>query len=376
MIQLLIMIIIAFLLYMLQLKVYSEVWDAKLEVELSFQPTEMFEGDEGCLSEVIVNDKRLPLPLFNVKFQTDRNLLFHDSMETQKTDQYYRNDAFRIGGHEKLTRNLTFVANRRGCYQIEAVDLVASDLFLSTTIVTKHELEQKKFLYVYPKPFYSREFIRSLQMVNGLLQTKTQFLEDPFEYRGIREYQPYDDMKSINWKATAKTGDLKVNLRDFTAVKSIRIFLNLEDEGIVKRQDCAEVCIRMAAGIVKYFSERGMKVACFGNCQEAYSKKVLSLRSGSPLQDIYRSLAQIDLSKETVSFENYFANRMLTQTAGEYTFVISMNAYEDFVRILQGYHQICGDFMWFYPTNQRELPELPGELKDCFKPINIQHMGI
>ena len=36
-------------------------------------------------------------------------------------------------------------------------------------------------------------------------------MEDPFEYRGIREYQPYDDMRSVNWKATAKTGDLKVN---------------------------------------------------------------------------------------------------------------------------------------------------------------------
>jgi uncharacterized protein (DUF58 family) len=70
-------------------------------------------------------------------------------------------------------------------------------------------------------------------MVNGVMQTKRQFLEDPFEYRGMREYQPYDDMKSINWKATAKTGDFKVNLHDFTTVRSVRIFLNLEDTGII-----------------------------------------------------------------------------------------------------------------------------------------------
>lgn len=372
MIQLLIMAALAGGLFWLQSIIYSKLWSKNLEVDLSFQTTDMFEGDEGILTEVVTNDKRLPLPLFHIKFQTDRSLLFANSMSTQKTDKYYRNDAFHIGSYKKITRNLTFQATQRGYYRIDSVDLVASDLFLATSWFAKKA--EDMFLYVYPKPFYSKEFIRSLQVVNGLMQTKSQFLEDPFEYRGIREYQPYDDMKSINWKATAKTGDLKVNLRDFTAVKSIRIFLNLEDTGVLKKTDCAEACIRMATGITEFFLEKGMKVSCYGNCRDAFSDKVLRIESGNNMQEIYRSLACIDLNKEMLNFSSHYANRVLTKSNGEFTFIISLNVYDEFVALLQEYRLVSGDFLWFYPVNDKSVKEIPMNLRQFCKMININQI--
>ena len=90
---------------------------------------------------------------------------------------------------------------------------------------------------MYPKPFSHPDFKRSLKQLNGEVLTKRHLLEDPFEYRGIRDYQPQDDLKSINWKATARTGDLKVNQKNYTSQKSVRIFVNLEDTGILKKED-------------------------------------------------------------------------------------------------------------------------------------------
>lgn len=372
MIQLIGIIFLILLFIWIQLKLYVYFWNDNLEVELKFGNTDMFAGDNGELREVITNQKWLPVPLFHVKFQTSRNLLFEDSKLSQKTDQYYRNDVFSIGRSEKITRTLRFEANKRGCYHIRSFDLQAGDLFMLTTLRETREIDE--FIYVYPQPYYTKEILHSLQMVMGMMNTRRQFLEDPFEYRGIREYQPYDDMKSINWKATAKTGDLKVNLRDFTAVKSVRIFLNLEDEGILKKEDYAEVCIRIAAGIVKYFTGKGIKISCYGNCKDSRTDQILYYNEDRNVREIYRSLSCIDLSRKINPFHTHFENRLFRQTNGEYTFILSMNAYDDFVGLLQKYSIVSEDFLWFYVKDAREVPNIPWNLERFFKPIGINQI--
>ena len=225
MIQLLGIIVFALLLYLGQKYVYAKIWQRDLKVSLSFREDGIWEGQESELSEIIENRKRLPLTMLKVKFQTDRHLVFADTKGSRTTDRYYRNDIFQIGRLEKVTRALHFTGGRRGYYTIQEADLVASDLFLTAQYTATTPIEHCS-LYVYPKPFSHPDFKRSLKQLNGEVLTKRHLLEDPFEYRGIRDYQPQDDLKSINWKATARTGDLKINQKNYTSQKSVRIFVS------------------------------------------------------------------------------------------------------------------------------------------------------
>lgn len=369
MIQLFIIIGCFILLICIQMKVYSLFWHKNLNVELKFETTDMFQGQEGCLKEVVTNKKILPLPLFHIRFQTSRNLLFLDSKQSQKTDYYYRNDVFCIGRNEKITRRLKFIPNKRGYYQIKSLELMANDLFMINTMVKEYETNE--YIYVYPEPFYNMEFLRSLQMVSGTMKTKRQFLEDPFEYRGMREYQPFDDMKCINWKATAKTGDFKVNLKDFTTVKSVRIFMNLEDTGIYKKEDCAEVCIRMASGIARFFTDKGLKVSLYSNGKDSHTGKRVIHNAEDEIMDLYRSLAKIDLKLPMENFKSCCASKMKQLRTGEYTFILSMNAYEDFISLLQEFSLYSEDFLWFYPETKSAETKIPDSLQRFFRPINI-----
>ena len=265
MIQLLGIIVFALLLYLGQKYVYAKIWQRDLKVSLSFREDGIWEGQESELSEIIENRKRLPLTMLKVKFQTDRHLVFADTKGSRTTDRYYRNDIFQIGRLEKVTRALHFTGGRRGYYTIQEADLVASDLFLTAQYTATTPIEHCS-LYVYPKPFSHPDFKRSLKQLNGEVLTKRHLLEDPFEYRGIRDYQPQDDLKSINWKATARTGDLKVNQKNYTSQESVRIFVNLEDTGILKKEDCVEACLQIATAETPVFwkpaaeSDSGMSV--------------------------------------------------------------------------------------------------------------------
>lgn len=350
--------LIAFLLYALQIKIYKKLWNRKLKVSVAFSGKSIFEGEQGELREIIENRKRLPLSMLKVKFQTSRHLIFEDAKGSRTTDRFYRNDVFRIGGGERITRYLKFTGGKRGYYTIDCVDLVASDLFLTSQLVDSVNTSDE--IYVYPKPFDSRELRLSLQQLNGEILTKRHLLTDPFEYRGIREYQPYDDMRSINWKATVKTGDLKVNQQNYTALRSIRVFFDIQDNNIMKKPECVEASLRIVASLCACFLEDGLQVACYGNGPDIVSGKPMSVspRAGITQMDaIYRGLARVDTETEILDFASLFEEQLLTQDKGTITCFVAPNHYGNFVSILKKYQEAGKDYIWFYPISGGKEPE-------------------
>ncbi|MCM1387795.1 MAG: DUF58 domain-containing protein [Bacillus sp. (in: Bacteria)] len=372
--------ICAYLLILLQRVIYGRLWAKHLKIRLEFTQTSLFEGEKGELSEIIENGKRLPLPMLKVKFQTDRNLRFTDTLSSKVTDLYYRNDIFQVRGRERITRKLEFIAAKRGYYRIHNIDLVAADLFLSTEMVKSQHTDQ--YFYVYPAPYVSDEFRQSLQQLNGELLTKRHFLEDPFEYRGIREYQPYDDMRSVNWKASAKTGELKVNQKNYTALQTIRIFFNIEDNGVLKKEDALDASFRIVAGLSAFFIKQGVRVACYGNGRDIMHGELLQIEAGAgagQLQQIYRALARTDTSQKPAGFVQTFEQKLLEEDGESITVFVSPNAYPDFVELISRYQKQDGEYIWFYPTIETaqrgipELSELPGEIKSHIQILHIEN---
>ena len=48
--------------WFLQKKLYQKNWQKNLKIQVSFQDSAIYEGEESTLKEVIVNDKLLPIP--------------------------------------------------------------------------------------------------------------------------------------------------------------------------------------------------------------------------------------------------------------------------------------------------------------------------
>lgn len=367
--------LLTFLLMRLARKLYEKLWAGKLDVRLEFADKSLFEGEKGELLEIIENGKRLPLPMLKVKFQTDRNLRFTDSDSAKVTDMYYRNDIFQVKGRERITRKLEFTAAKRGYYRIHNIDLVAGDPLLSSEMVESRQTAQ--YFYVYPAPFVSEEFRRSLQQLNGELLTKLHFPEDPFEYRGVREYQPFDDMRSINWKASAKTGDWKVNQKNCTALQTVRLFFNIEDSGILKKDAMVEASIQIIAGLAAFFLNQGIRVSCYGNGQDILNGEPVHIEAGAgagQMEQIYRALARIDTNLKTADFTSCFERELMKASSGITTVFVSPNAYENFTGLLRRFRLSGQECLWFYPVpeTEKQMPELPEEWK---KDIRILHIA-
>lgn len=372
MIRLIIISFFFLLLFVLQKEAYSRLWHKNLHVDIRFEKKYIFQGETSALLEVIENRKRLPLSMLKVKFKTDRNLIFDSEKGSLTTDQFYRNDMFRIGGGEKVTRTLGFMGGRRGYYTIDEASLIASDLLMTGMFFEDTPLDAE--IYVYPRPCDNEEFRRSLKRLNGEVLARRHLLEDPFEYRGIRDYQPFDPIRSVNWKATAKTGDLKVNQKNYTSLKSIRVFFNLQDDGILKKTECVEEAIRIVAGLSTFFLSQGIQVACYGNGVDILTGRCVSIEAKAGeghIDNIYRSLARLDLDKPTANFCKTFEERLFSQADDTITYFVSPNQYEDYLSLLTRFGNAGYEYLWFYPVPGVAEPELPPAVKSRVEVIHL-----
>lgn len=334
-------------------KIYEKNWNKRLFVNVEFSKKHATTGETIELVETIINQKALPIPLLNVKFKMSKNLLFLDDMDNQSSDFYYRNDIFSLLMYQKITRTLEIQCIKRGYYQLSRLDLHFDTLF-NNVPQNLTMLEHGEF-YVLPQSLPFSDFQILYQHIMGEIQSRRLIQEDPFEVIGIREYQSYDTMKSINWKASARTMDLKVNIPSHTMNQEVTILLNLESPLTRRFDHIMEESISISSTLAEQLISQGITVSLISNgCDILTSDATIVLRSASPAQiiTIKESLARIDLNIPCKSTSSFFAPYLSSTNTNSYIILISAYQRDDLVEELN--HSITNKnaFTWIFPTNE------------------------
>jgi uncharacterized protein (DUF58 family) len=362
----------AMLLYELQRILYRRYWNKSLNIELSLSDDKAVEGDQLSLIETITNQKLLPIPVLKIKYMVSKFLIFLDARQTDVTDHTYRNDLFSVMMYQRLTRSIPFHCTKRGYYTIDKIYLVCHDVLLESELVSSSEVKLQ--LYVYPKPIdYSRLYI-PFQKMFGTILTRRLLYEDPFEFKSIREYQSFDTMKTINWKASAKTGTLMVNVHDHTASQQIKILLNLEADTLRKQDELIEESIRLTAAFATYFIEQGIPTALYTNALDVISREILNTPAGSGhshIRTINETLARIDDTQSSPSFIRVLGEELELVKPNDYILLISSYQRSDLQSKLTSLSREKIDFTWVVPVNQEQKLTVEGELLNYIIPWDL-----
>lgn len=351
----------AFLFSFLITAAYCQLWSSNLEMTVDFTEESVVEGVDSELTETIYNRKWLFLPMLQVGFETHKNLRFGQEENVSVSDLCYKRDIFSVGGYQKITRTIPFRCSKRGFYEIESADLITKSPLL--TEKCHKTVKQNTYIYGYPR-FIEDAFIDiSFQKIMGEILAKKNIYEDPFEFRGIREYQPTDPMSKINWKASAKSEDWMVNLYGSTNAQEITILLDLEDETARKYDDIHEQQIRLAVTLAARFVDAGIPIGLITNGKDVKLDEMLRLEAGTgkqQLANISRGLARIDLEKNPGSMEQVITHERENLSHLQKTYImISKNqritCYEAFLSLI---HQGTSGF-WIstrYDDMEWKLP--------------------
>ncbi len=301
--QLIIAITVAIFIFIWQKSLYNRMWDEDLKVDIRFKDSYINAGEGSSLYEVINNNKLLPLPVFHVKFSVDKSFLFDNQDNVSVTDCYHRNDAFSIMGNQKITRKLDFQSTKRGVFAVSGVTITAKDFFMTKTFASVVECNSR--LFVFPRKMDTLEFETYFNTVLGDIEARRGLLEDPYTFRGIRDYDVSDNMSKINWKASAKSGQLMVNQYGYSWEPRIKILLNLDTNQMIRSDYITELAIELASSIAMEFLNNRISVGLVSNALDVKKSPLGELSSGTTMEHmltIDRYLASVVGNSEIDGF--------------------------------------------------------------------------
>lgn len=125
-------------------------------------------------------------------------------------------------------------------------------------------------------------------------------VDDPFMIRGIRAYTGFEPYNRINWKATAKTGELQVHDFDFTSDIRLMVLVNIDvsaDQwGAAVDEMRAERALSIAASVVRYAIENGIETGFSTNARVLDDQETVAYvepRSGNTqITEIFETIGQ------------------------------------------------------------------------------------
>lgn len=319
-------LVLTFIFILCEINIYTKYCFKNLNFQIDLSKNEVFEGDTLILSETISNKKFLPILWLEVQFLVSRNLKFDNFEVSSLDDKYYKKDIYSILAYEKIRRKINLTALKRGYYTLNNFSLTVGDIF----VIYKYllHIDYSKDLFVYPKLLNCREFNLKFSNIIGELETRKFLIEDPFMLKGIRDYTPYDSLKTVNWLASARTGDLKVNEFNSSSSREVILLLDTEKYTSWDSDNAIEEAICIAASMSAKCIQNSVPVSLHSNAINELTKSHIDipLQSGkAQLNIIYRNLACINLNNQKLGFLDMLRNLKLAKKDNALCLVITHN---------------------------------------------------
>lgn len=349
----------------LQSFLIRRLWIKGLEVELGFRDRYIYEGDTSVLKEIVVNDKWLPLPAIEVRIAMSANLGFTGAAAENSgvSDQTYKRDVFSFLFHQQITRSLTFVGKKRGYYEINRADVKAYDFFFRN--MGYAEYPESTVIYVYPAQVDTRRLDIVCTAISGSILVQNQLFPDPFEFAGIREYQPTDPMNRLNWKASMRTGTLLVNQFDSTTNLDLALVFDIEDSHIWKEDILVEETIRIVSSLAARLVQARMPVEIYSNAAVVRGKEKEAKHKSLQMKLPANAGHMAKLNQQLACIDGYtkpgaelLAEMENQKTNEQLRVFVSKNTDEEIIDALHTVASASAPVLWIIPKRQTDFPKI------------------
>lgn len=309
-------------------------WQKNLRVGLEIGPLRIFEGDTFWLTQTLSNQKFLRLPFIKIvlPFPMLFNLVLPDKTTTS-INKY--EGVFSLSHFQQLVKRSQLQTTRRGIYHFTTVELQAREFFTRQLVSKTYPMNKE--LIVYPKWLEPQEIAADWETSLGETLTQFSLFEDPMLFRNIREMQPSDSMRTINWKKSAVNETFYANQYEPVAKRQVTIILQLPEGPAYKNEWVAETTISLFVTIVRSCLAQGWELDILSNAVTEDGVQISGKRLNS-LDGILADCAAIDRIQTGTSADIFAA----ISNKNPYVIVCSSEAApQDFQNLLNSHS------LWF-----------------------------
>ena len=256
--------------------------------------TRFFPDEPIACTLRLFNRKPLPLPWVQLENDLPEGFRLDEGAGSSGSGPIRRSAS--LLWYRGVTWNLKLTSGRRGYHTIGPLRLTTADfigLYSRSRLAGRSE-----HLIVYPRIFPVDPRLLPSRYPMGEARDVRRLFRDPALTMGVREYLRSDALKSIHWKATARSGDLQVKVLDATTAFKMAVVLAVEsfrNNGVLAEADF-ELGISAAGSFAAALCERGSPVGLFVNTRQADTGQPTVIAPGagrSRVTEILEALAKV-----------------------------------------------------------------------------------
>jgi uncharacterized protein (DUF58 family) len=252
-----------------------------------------FPGERLRLTYTLANRKLIPLPRIEFVDSLPELLTPPDSHLRPSGGEgisiYER--ATHLGSRERASWSLDLSCPERGFYRLGPARLKSGDGFGLFT--TERDEPEITGVVVYPRTTALQDLGLPAARPIGELKGRQRIFEDPLRIAGVRDYEPGDSIRRVDWKATARRGQLQSRVYEPSTTQHLYIALNVDTlerawQGYLP--EVLEANLVVAASIARWAHEARYAVGLLSNGVLPESDRPIEIAPGRRRDQLPRIL--------------------------------------------------------------------------------------
>jgi uncharacterized protein (DUF58 family) len=170
--------------------------------------------------------------------------------------------AVRLASGEERDLRYGLLASRWGVYDVGAVALRAVDRL--GLVVWERRLAEPCLLKAYPRPEPVGQMFSAVELQASSGNEVARAAGDGIEYADLRDFVPGDRVRAINWRASARRGQLVVNERHPERNTDVVLLVDSFVDLALRDRSTLDDAVRAAAALAERFLARRDRVGVVG----------------------------------------------------------------------------------------------------------------
>jgi uncharacterized protein (DUF58 family) len=258
-----------------------------------------FQGETIDVTLRLVNDKMLPVPWIELRDAVPEASLMGDERTSGTGAPGYVHTirSTHLSWYERINWPLHLKAVARGHYRIGPAKITTADVFGFNPVVVEEETSDT--FTVYPRVYELPELGLPAERPFGELKGRQRIFEDPGRIAGVRDYQPGDSMRRIDWKASARRQTLQSKVYEPSATMHLLLAVNVHTmaaswQGF--QPEMLERLLSASASVARHAFESGYAIGLVANGSYPQSDRPMRVpvgRSSDQLGRVLEALAVV-----------------------------------------------------------------------------------
>ena len=187
-----------------------------------------FIGEEIAVDIELTNKKALPLPWYEWRLALGEALPVTGealgAAAVPGLKWLHRRGS--LGWYQQHKWHFTLVPSERGHHAFGPATIKSADLLGAFPRTIEDGLRQN--ITVFPRVFPMADMGLPSERPFGERKGGNRVFEDPLRIAGLREFRPGDPLRRIDWKATARSGELRSRVYEPSATQQIYLLVNID----------------------------------------------------------------------------------------------------------------------------------------------------